>query len=125
MNASEICIQVAQNRGINPRDLVKRDVTPRRYCQARQEAMARIRRDLGWSYHRIGKYFGGLHHTTVIYACKLWIGKISQAPGHNNESITYARRRPTNNELRAEVDELRIRVLQMERIIAKAGLLAK
>jgi len=35
-------------------------------CRARQAVMYRLRRELGWSTPRIGRFLGDRHHTTII-----------------------------------------------------------
>lgn len=44
---------------------------------ARQEAMARIRRDTDYSFHEIARFFGR-DHTTVIHAVKKMGGKLEK-----------------------------------------------
>lgn len=39
---------------------------------ARHEAMARCRRETKCSYPEIARFFGGRHHTTVMYACRVY-----------------------------------------------------
>lgn len=39
----------------------------RPYVYARRDAMRRLREVRGWSYPRIGQYFGGKDHTTVMH----------------------------------------------------------
>lgn len=40
--------------------------------RARQEAMARIRKETKCSLPEIGYFFGRRHHTTVLHACKVY-----------------------------------------------------
>ena len=37
---------------------------------ARADCMRRLRDVRGWSYPRIGKYFGGMDHTTALHHCR-------------------------------------------------------
>lgn len=39
---------------------------------ARDEAIGTISAELGWSLTRIGKLFGGRHHTTILQALRRW-----------------------------------------------------
>lgn len=41
----------------------------RKVSNARHEAMYRIRNEGGYSSPQIGQFFGGMDHTTVLYAC--------------------------------------------------------
>lgn len=41
----------------------------KRFAVPRQEAMAEVRKRLGWSYPRIGKLFGK-DHSTILWACR-------------------------------------------------------
>lgn len=41
----------------------------RRFAVPRQEAMAEVRKRLGWSYPRIGRLFNK-DHTTALWACR-------------------------------------------------------
>lgn len=38
-------------------------------CNVRADCMRRLREVRGWSFPRIGKYFGGMDHTTCMHHC--------------------------------------------------------
>jgi chromosomal replication initiation ATPase DnaA len=66
--ARAIVARVARRHRVDPSDLMSDDRT----CvmtYARQEAYARVRDDLGWSYPRIGRFFGR-NHATVMFGIK-------------------------------------------------------
>lgn len=105
MTAAEIVSTVAERHGLQSPDLRRTARHPRRNIDARHEAMAAIRKDLGWTYEQIGRYFGGYHHTSVL-----------------NGVRRYLRRVPARH-IRSEIDELRTRVRQLEQIVAGCGLM--
>lgn len=52
--------------------------TKAQYAISKKRTIAIILRKLGFSYHKIGDAIG-LHHTTVIHHCKVWLTKDEQA----------------------------------------------
>jgi chromosomal replication initiation ATPase DnaA len=69
----EIIRAIAAKYGLEPFQLQKDGRNGGRFrsiVQARAEAMAAIRRDLGYSFPLIGRIFGGFHHTSVMYLVK-------------------------------------------------------
>lgn len=57
-------IYAATKHGVEVNDLRGRRVY-HRFTHARQEAYALIRDALGWSYPKLGRYFGR-HHTSIM-----------------------------------------------------------
>jgi chromosomal replication initiator protein len=61
--------QVSEKHGVTSKDLIG----PSRVQQvvhARYEAMYRVRRELVLSFERVGQFFGGRDHTTVLYGVR-------------------------------------------------------
>ncbi len=61
---------IAAKHGLEPFQLQKNSRSGGRFrliVQARAEAMATIRRELGYSTTVIGRIFGGYHHTSVMH----------------------------------------------------------
>lgn len=63
-----IQLEYCERYGITLADMVG-PCRKKRFAIPRQEAMAEVRKRLGWSYPRIGKLFGK-DHTTVLWACR-------------------------------------------------------
>lgn len=71
MTAKEIQVAIARKYGLEPAQLRKGGRNGGKFdviVKARDEAMATIRRELGFSYPMIGRIFGGFHHSTVMVA---------------------------------------------------------
>ena len=68
MTAQSIIESVAAAHGLRTSEVTYR--RRQEFVRARDEAMATIRLELGYSYPRIGKLFGNAHHTTVMTAIK-------------------------------------------------------
>lgn len=64
---NDVARAVAQHYGILRKDLRGRDVR-RRYARPRQIAMALAYRLTDASLPRVGRFFGGRHHATVLGA---------------------------------------------------------
>lgn len=107
----EICQRVAMHHGIPVRALWKQK-GEKIYARPRAEAMAVIRRELGWAYQRIGEHFGGFHHTSVITAIRNFDAgwtPVERIP--NRETLT-------RDQLLSAIRTLERRVCRLERIIA-------
>ena len=117
MSIREIVAVVSAKHGCSPAQLCRSYPNAGRFAKPRSEAMATIRREFGWSYPRIGKYFG-YHHTSVMSAVKTF-NATNNASGHGLE---FARPVPTARYNRKEIDELRVRVEHLEEIVREAGL---
>lgn len=112
--ASDICAAVAHKYGIDPSCLNKGTASAKHYYQARGEAMAAIRQHLKWSYPRIGIYFGGYHHTSVMNLMKRW--------GCSTDPMVILPK-PTMRALQDRIEFLAARVNQLEKIVVEFGLL--
>lgn len=61
----QIIVEVADKHGVEPDQLVQ-PCREHRISHARFEAMAVMRREFGDSYPRIGRFFGGMDHSSVM-----------------------------------------------------------
>jgi hypothetical protein len=120
MRAGQIIGAVACKYGLGAQQLMRKYPNAKRFAKPRAEAMATVRAQLGWSYPRIGIAFGGFHHTTVMEAVR----KFNAFSRGSAAGLEFARPHPTARGNRQEIDELRARVQQLERIVAAAGLMA-
>ena len=75
MTAEEIISRVAERNGITTADL-RGPSQERRMAHPRQEAMARLQIELGWSTPRIGRALGGRHHTTVLHGVRAYTDRL-------------------------------------------------
>lgn len=71
MTAHQIIAEVYSSRGI-ARDRIRSTSREPHLVAARDEAMGRIRHELGVTYPRIGQMFGR-HHSTVIHSVRKWM----------------------------------------------------
>lgn len=69
-----IIADVCTRHGVERCELVS-ECRKAKYVNARQEAMYRIKKSTGWSLPRIGQYFGGRDHTTVLWAIRRYAQK--------------------------------------------------
>ena len=68
--AKQIIADAARRHDVGPKDMTGPSRMPH-IVAARWQAMSEIRRELGWSYPRIGQAFGGRDHTTVMHGIKV------------------------------------------------------
>ena len=71
--------QVADHFGIEVQAICGQGRT-KEVSQARQVAMYLIKTKYGWSLQRIGDYFGGRNHASVIYAIQICEQEIQRQP---------------------------------------------
>lgn len=64
-----IAARIAEKHGLTVDDL-KTGGRRRRVCWPRQEAMHEMMETGKWSLPRVGMFFGGMDHTTVLWACR-------------------------------------------------------
>ena len=65
--ANKIVREICEQEGCHPADLkVSGYPATHRLAWIRYKCFAAIRERLGWSYPHIGRYFGGISHTTVL-----------------------------------------------------------
>ena len=77
MTSREIIAAVAARHGLTPADLT--GPSRRRYIAwPRQEAMARLQVQLGWSTPRIGRALGDRHHTTVMHGIRAYTARLQE-----------------------------------------------
>jgi chromosomal replication initiator protein len=67
ITALSIIERAAAKHGVET-EFLRQDRRDAATVAARHDAMQRIRRELGWSYPRIGRLFNR-DHTTVMHAC--------------------------------------------------------
>lgn len=66
---AEMVAEVAAEHGVTVAAL-RGPGRSRRLAWPRQEAMLRCREEIGYSYRRIGRFFGDRDHTTVMHGCE-------------------------------------------------------
>ncbi len=67
----DIKSEVCRKWGFTFADLEGKNKT-KMLARARIEAMARVRKETKHSFPEIGFFFGRRHHSTVMYACKIY-----------------------------------------------------
>lgn len=70
MTAKSIIDAVAEKYSMKPSALCHGGGNQFDRVKARAEAMALVRREMGFSFAQIGRAFGGFHHTSVIHLVK-------------------------------------------------------
>lgn len=80
LQAQDIVRAVERAYALPTGSLAKKYGKPEPICSARQLAMCLVRRHTAYSFPKIGRLFGGFHHTTVMHGIRMAEECIAEKP---------------------------------------------